>query len=136
MTTVEQILESEERPAGTDIHNGLRLAERVFDAYPEAQERYLVVLSDMVERSSSLNLGRPSLGVARVEPMLDELAAQEQIPDLTGVSVYAVGAGVVAEPELSADRILAIERFWQGFFERSGARWSPERFGAALVRFP
>ena len=33
-TTVKQILASEEGPAGTDIHNGLRLAERVFDAYP------------------------------------------------------------------------------------------------------
>ena len=89
-----------------------------------------------MERSSSLNLGRPSLDVAKVEPMLDGLAAQDQIPDLTGVSVYAVGAGVVAGEELSADRILAIERFWQGFFERAGARWGPDRFGAALVRFP
>jgi hypothetical protein len=136
VATVRRILESEVRPAGTDIHNGLRLAERVFDAYPEADERYLVVFSDMVERSSSLNLGRPSLDVARVGSMLDELSARDQIPDLAGVSVYAVGAGVVAGPELSGDRILAIERFWQGFFQRSGAEWSPERYGAALVRFP
>jgi hypothetical protein len=136
VATVRRILEGEERPVGTDIHNGLRLAERVFDAYPEADERYLVVFSDMVERSSSLNLGRPSLDVARVGSMLDGLAARDQIPDLAGVSVYAVGAGVVAGPELSGDRILAIERFWQGFFERSGAEWSPERYGAALVRFP
>ena len=136
VTTVEQILGSQERPAGTDIHNGLRLAERVFDAYPDAPERYLVVLSDMVERSSSLNLGRPTFDAARVEPMLDELAAADEIPDLEGVSVYVVGAGVVAGSELPADRILAIERFWQGFFERSGAQWSPDRFGAALVRFP
>jgi hypothetical protein len=136
VATVRRILESEERPAGTDIHNGLRLAERVFAAYPEARERYLVVFSDMVERSSSLNLGRPSLDAGRIGSMLDQLAARDQIPDLTGVSVYAVGAGVVAGPELSGDQILAIERFWQGFFERSGARWSSERYGAALVRFP
>jgi len=136
VATVRLILESEVRPAGTDIHNGLRLAERVFDAYPEADERYLVVFSDMVERSSSLNLGRPALDVSRVGSMLDGLAAQDRIPDLAGVSVYAVGAGVVAGPELSGDPILAIERFWQAFFERSGAEWSPERYGAALVRFP
>jgi hypothetical protein len=136
VATVRQILESEERPAGTDIHNGLRLAERVFDSYPDARERYLVVFSDMVERSSSLNLGRPSLDVSRVGSMLDDLAARDQIPDLAGVSVYTVGAGVVAGPELTGHHILAIERFWQGFFERSGARWSSERYGAALVRFP
>jgi len=136
MTTVEQMLHRQERPAGTDIHNGLRLAQRVFEAYPAMRERYLVVLSDMVERSSSVNLGRPTLGIARVGPMLDELEAHDQIPELTDVSVYVVGAGVVADSELSAGQILAIERFWQGFFERSGAEWSPDRFGAALVRFP
>lgn len=49
-----------------------------------------------------------------------------------------VGVAIIRERYLSvaAGRILAIERCWQGYFERSGARWSPERFGAALVRFP
>ena len=68
--------------------------------------------------------------------MLDGLAARDQIPDLAGVSVYAVGAGVVAGPELSGDRILAIERFWQGFFERSGSGWNSERYGAAWCASP
>jgi hypothetical protein len=136
VATVRQILEPEDRPAGTDIHNGLRLAARVFGAYPDAGERYLVMLSDMVERSPQLHLGRPAFDAATADRLLHELVAQDEVPDLTGVEVYAVGAGVVAGTEMSAERILAIERFWQGFFERSGARWSPEGFGAALVRFP
>ena len=69
-------------------------------------------------------------GAGGVLPVCGEVAGA------VGRQSRPVGAGVVAGPELSGDRILAIERFWQDFFERSGAGWSPERYGAALVRFP
>jgi hypothetical protein len=52
------------------------------------------------------------------------------------VAVYVVGAGVVAGEELAPERILGLERYWQGYFERAGVTWRPERHGAALVRFP
>lgn len=121
--------------SGTDIHDALALAERAFDAYPESGVCSLVLLSDMVERSASLNVVR----VSAQEPpgsAIDALAADGSIPDLNGVSVYVVGAGVQSGTELSAEQILAIQGFWQAFFERGGARFAPERYGAALVRFP
>jgi hypothetical protein len=122
--------------AGTDIHGALALAERVFDSYPEAGERSLVVLSDMVERSARLNLGRPGFDEAAIDAELDALAADALIPDLTGVRVYVVGAGVQQASGLDADRFLAVQRFWQAFAERAGATLPNERYGAALVRFP
>src|SRR6185503_1223834 len=42
MTTAEVILSDVPSERGTDIHDGVRLAERVFAAYPEATSRSLV----------------------------------------------------------------------------------------------
>ena len=50
--------------------------------------------------------------------------------------MYVVGAGVVGSSELSAARILAIQRFWLGFFAQAHADLTEDRYGAALVRFP
>jgi hypothetical protein len=121
--------------AGTDIHDGLRLAERVFAAYPEATSRSLVLLSDMVEHSSGLDMGRAFDGPAATGGLV-ALQAGGSIPNLAGVRVYVVGAGVVRSSELPAARILAIQSFWQAYFTASGADLPPDRYGAALVRFP
>ena len=80
--------------AGTDIHDGLLLAQRVFDAYPEAGSRSLVLLSDMVERSARLNVTRVRPDDASIASTIDGLAADGLIPDLRGVQAYVVGAGV------------------------------------------
>jgi hypothetical protein len=121
--------------AGTDIHDGLRLAERVFTAYPNATSRSLVLLSDMVEHSSGLDMG-PTFDGSAATSGLDTLAAGASIPNLAGVQVYVVGAGVVSSSELPAVRILAIQDFWRSYFTASGADLPADRYGAALVRFP
>ena len=131
----EAILGTIPARAGTDIHDGLRLAERVFAAYPEATWRSLVVLSDMVEHSSGLDMGSTFDG-STAGSQLDALEAGGSIPNLAGVRVYVVGAGVVKSSELPAARILAIQDFWQAYFTASGADLPADRYGAALVRFP
>jgi hypothetical protein len=127
------ILDGPLGPPGTDIHDGLRLAERVFDAYPDAGSRSLVVFSDMVERSAELNVVHAS-DRGRGAAALDALRAVGAVPDLSGVAVTVVGAGAGAE--LSAERILAIERFWQAYFAAAGTTLAPDRYGAALLSFP
>lgn len=136
MTQARTILASVPTVSGTDIHDGLSLAERVFDAYPEAGARSLVLLSDMVERSSRLNVARTGFDEESIVPTLDAFASDDLIADLSGVSVYVVGAGVGAGSEPSADRFLAIQHFWQAYLVRAGTELPSERYGAALVRFP
>ena len=114
----------------------MSLAKRVFDAYPSASQRSLVLLSDMVEHTQRVNVGGVGFGDRAATDSLDRLAAQGSIPDLTGVRVYVVGAGVVGSSELPAARILAIQRFWLGFFADAHADLTEDRYGAALVRFP
>ena len=137
VTSARAILARDTGAAGTDIHDGLLLAQRVFDAYPEAGSRSLVLLSDMVERSARLNLGRARFDEASIAPTIDAFAADGLIPDLRGVEVYVVGAGVSQSGAgMPADRFLTIERFWQAYLSRAGADLPTDRYGAALVRFP
>jgi len=108
------ILARTSEASGTDIYDGVALAQRVFDAYPEAGARRLVICSDMVENAS-------------VQPSPARLG---------GVTVYVVGAGVVAGDELAPDRILELQRRWLAYFAQTGADLTPARYGATLVRFP
>jgi hypothetical protein len=113
--TARRILSGPAGPAGTDIRAGVQLAGRVFAAYPDATPRSLVVLSDMAEHAA---------------------ARADETPSLPGVRVYVVGAGMSAGGAKPADRILATEQTWLTYFAASGADLTPERYGAALVRFP
>ena len=137
VTSAQQILAETPSEPGTDIQDAVSLAKRVFDAYPAASQRSLVVLSDMVEHTRRVNVG----GVGFEGPSRDRTRStgwprRARSRDLTGVRVYVVGAGVVGSSELPAARILAIQRFWLGFFADAHADLTEDRYGAALVRFP
>ncbi len=136
VASAEQILASRPVAAGTDIQDAVSLAQRVFDAYPSASSRSLVLLSDMVEHTQRVNVGGVGFGDRAATDTLDRLEASRSIPDLSGVRVYVVGAGVVGSSELPAARILATQRFWLGFFAQAHADLTEDRYGAALVRFP
>jgi hypothetical protein len=121
LDTAKSILATTAPVAGTDIVDGLRLAERVFASYPELTVRRLVICSDMVQHPEA-----PSATSTGAGPR----------PRLPGVEVYAVGAGVVSHTTLRPRRILAIQRGWQTFLASTGAELSPARYGPTLVRFP
>ena len=59
-----------------------------------------------------------------------------EVPNLAGVRVYVVGAGVSAGGALPAHRILRAQHVWLAYFAAAGADLPEERYGAALVRFP
>jgi hypothetical protein len=123
------ILENASR--GTDVFGALTLASQFFEAYPEAGERTVVLLSDMVQFANGIRLG----SVERWSPAeLSALLEDAPTIDLTGVRVYVVGAGATTTTELAPAQIEGIASFWSSWFERSGAR--VEFYGANLARFP
>ena len=136
VTSARAILARTPTAPGTHIQDGLLLAQRVFDSYPEAGARSLVLLSDMVERSPRLNVARPGFDEGAIGLTLDTLADDGAIPDLHGVAAYVVGAGALADAAMPAERFLTIQHFWQAYLSRAGADLSTARYGAALVRFP
>ena len=125
----EGILEN--ASVGTDVFGALTLASQFFEAYPEAGERTVVLLSDMVQFANGIRLG----SVKRWTPSeLSALLEEAPAIDLTGVRVYVVGAGATTTTELTPAQIEGIASFWSRWFERSGAQ--VEFYGANLARFP
>lgn len=62
--------------------------------------------------------------------LIDQLRADRLLPDLAGVSVWMVGAGRVRPGEAlpPPERVTWVQRFWNLYFERAGARlvaWGP-----------
>ena len=96
-TTVEQILESEERPAGTDIHNGLRLAERVFDCAPPSSPRPIAWGHGIRSTRRSAAASHPSASAERWRARECPLVPDSRLP--LRISVHPVetsGDGGVA----------------------------------------
>ena len=131
-----QILETPAK-SGTAIMDGVSLAQRFFETYPEITERYLVICSDMVESSARYGFGKKVKWSAK---KIDQIIAAEReagrLPTLDGVKVYVVGAGADAAGDVSADKIRFIRDFWLAYFEAAGADLPSSRYGAALIRFP
>jgi hypothetical protein len=125
----EGILENASR--GTDVFGALTLASQFFEAYPEAGERTVVLLSDMVQFANGIRLG----SVEKWSPAeLSSLLEEAPTVDLTGVRVYVVGAGATTTTELTPAQIEGIGSFWSRWFERAGA--DVVFYGANLARFP
>lgn len=88
--------------------------------------RILILASDMLENSSVTSFY--SGGAMRVIDIDQELAKVEQrqlVAQLGGARVYVIGAGLIpvdVESLRTHDELLALERFWTGYFERSGAQ--------------
>ena len=119
---------------GTDVFGGLELAARFFANYPLAEDRYLVVMSDMLQSSGRMRFG--SRLFSRTPPTTLLARVRDRIPDLSGVKVYVVGAGAPAFGRIDASTIHKIEDFWLAYLRRTGADAAADRYGAALVRFP
>ena len=123
------ILETSSR--GTDIFGALALAEQFLEAYPDAGERTLVLLSDMVQSANGMHLGKVE---AWTEAEISAHLARSPRMDLSGARVYVVGAGATTLAQMTPAQIQGIERFWTRWFEQMGA--SVAFYGANLARFP
>ncbi|MGQ9569611.1 MAG: hypothetical protein ACUVUQ_01975, partial [Thermodesulfovibrionales bacterium] len=113
----------------TDIMSSLHIAERIIKNY-RRDKPVLVILSDMVEDSSEYNFEREKLTDKRIEQIVQNEKKKNRIPDLNGVKVYIVAAGV-----RSSKRFFAIQNFWLRYFKECGANLSKENYGSVLLSF-
>jgi hypothetical protein len=120
---------------GTNVLDGLQLAERVFSSYA-GQERLLVVFSDMIEQSKRYDFSGENLTASRISQIIARERSAGRLPDLRGVEVCVVGAGASKTGGLSTERLLAIREFWLQYFKAAGANLPKERYGSALLRCP
>lgn len=113
----------------TDIFSSLGVAQKYFDGDP--RRKVLVLMSDMIEDNPPYKFDAMRWRPGDGETLLTELAAKRLIPDLSGVCVYVSGASA-ASPTLAGH----IGRFWEGYFARANADFSPSRYAHVLLHWP
>ncbi|MGO9010631.1 MAG: vWA domain-containing protein [Bryobacteraceae bacterium] len=102
---------------GTDIIGSLFLAGEIFRNEPRGSPKTLVIFSDMRNATRALNLEARHPGTA--DSILAALKAQRRTADLTGVTVYVVGANGGGR---DIGDWQAVKEFWIAYFGRAGAR--------------
>jgi hypothetical protein len=124
------------RPKGNSIIDALGIAQDVFDSFPDAKTKYLVIFSDMVESSDHYRFTNKNLQPSRVKAFIMRERANADLPDLSGVDAYVIGAGATRGRDVFPGHTRAIKRFWFAYFAATHARLSPPRYGSSLIRFP
>jgi len=101
---------------GTDILGGIHFAGELFRTEGPDNKKILVVYSDMRHVTGGLNLEAPH--TVRVDSMIATVQKRKLLTDLTGVTVYILGADAggrqVAEWE-------SLHKFWITYFQKAGA---------------
>lgn len=113
----------------TDILSSLLIAQKLF--HDESRRKVLVLMSDMIEDNPPLRFDRISWSPTTIDTLLAELEARSLIAKLAGVCVYVSGASAK-----SADLAENIGRFWQAYFQRTGADMDLARYAHVLLHWP
>jgi len=124
-----EVKEPSKRILRTDIFSSLHVAAGLFKEY-KRDKSILVVLSDMIEESSDYDFKKEHLTERRIEAIIRKEKAADRLPDLRGVKVYVVCAGVTTK-----DMFFALQRFWLRYFKECGADLKKERYASALAAF-
>jgi hypothetical protein len=101
----------------TDILEALMLASEIFNHHPTAEEKILVIFSDMRQHTRELDLESPSL-VPRLNK-IESSGARIEIANLGGVHLLALGVDGAGK---SLPYWQSLREFWTEYFRTSGAR--------------
>lgn len=111
---------------GTDILGGLFIASELFRNGPAGARNVLVLFSDMRQVTRELNLETPH--THRVDPLIAAVQARRLIADLSGVTVYVLGAN--ADEKQTIAQWNALKQFWVAYFMRAGAHLTEYSIGS------
>jgi hypothetical protein len=84
----------------------------------------------MVQDSKEYNFERVKVTDAYISSIIKHRKKNNLIPDLKGVKVYVAGASAD-----EAKKFRSIEKFWNNYFESTGADFSSHRYGHSLLEF-
>ncbi len=113
----------------TDIFSSLLIVQKLF--HNEPRRKVLVLMSDMIDDYPPYNFETISWSPTTTQKILSELDAKGFIPKLSDVCVYVSGASA-RSPELAEN----IGRFWQAYFQRTGADMDPSRYAHVILHWP
>jgi hypothetical protein len=113
----------------TEILDSLNIADIIFHDEKERQ-KILVLLSDMIEDSKVCNFEKDKITDEYIDKVIRDRQKNKLIPNFTGVKVYVAGASAA-----DSNKFRAIQRFWARYLSKTGADFSPNRYGHSLISF-
>jgi len=111
----------------TQILDATKAAEQQFASAGDG-ERWLVVLSDMLEDSGDLKFDRQKLDSAAMNSLIDRRRKAGLLPRLEGVLVYVGGARAA-----DATKMAEVQTFWEKYFAECGAKLAA--YGRPALQF-
>jgi hypothetical protein len=113
----------------TEILDSLNIADTIFHDEKERQ-KILVILSDMIEDSKKYNFDKDKITDEYINNAISDRQKNNLMPNFTGVKIYVAGASAD-----DSNKFRAIETFWTRYLTKSGADFSPHRYGHSLINF-
>jgi hypothetical protein len=115
LATFGRMLEGS-RSKKTHILDALNLCQQLFEADRQHKERWVVMLSDMLEDSESLDFERITLTPDVVQRIIQRRKAAGTFPRLDGVRVWVAGARA-----RDAAKMFEVKAFWGQYLKEAGA---------------
>lgn len=113
----------------TEILDSLNIADIIFHDEKERQ-KILVILSDMIEDSKEYNFDKDKITDEYISNVIGYRQKNNLMPNLIGVKVYVAGASAV-----DSNKFRAVQTFWTRYLTKTGADFSPHRYGHSLINF-
>ncbi len=113
----------------TEILDSLNIADIIFHDEKERQ-KILVLLSDMIEDSKEYKFDKDKITDEYIDKVIRDRQKNKLIPNFTGVKVYVAGASAA-----DSNKFRTIQTFWARYLSKSGADFSPHRYGHSLINF-
>jgi hypothetical protein len=124
-----KLLSRQQGTLRTEILDSLNIADILFHEEKERQ-KILVILSDMIEDSKEYNFDKDKITDEYINNIITSRQNGHLVPNLKGVKVYVAGASAD-----SSEKFRAVQAFWVRYLRKSGADFSPHRYGHSLVNF-
>jgi hypothetical protein len=128
-SAVKKLLSRERGSGLTEILESLNIADTIFHDEKERQ-KILVILSDMIQDSKDYKFDKDQLTDEYINNVIAHREKNSLIPNLTGVKIYVAGASAT-----DSDKFRAVQTFWDRYLTKSGADFSPHRYGHSLISF-
>jgi hypothetical protein len=113
----------------TEILDSLNIADIIFHDEKERQ-KILVILSDMIEDSKEYNFDKDKITEDYISNVIGHRQKNNLMPNLTGVKLYVAGASAA-----DSKKFRAVQTFWTRYLTKTGADFSPHRYGHSLINF-
>jgi len=112
------------RAQSTNLFETLKIAEDLFKRDRQGKDRWLVLLSDMIEESRDYDF--KSAPPADPDRIIEAQRSTGVLPSLQGVKVYVAGAGGASNYDI-------IKSFWLRYFKEAGASCDERSYGRSAI---